>query len=34
LSLSYDIVKTHGGTISVDSKKNDGTEFIIKIPIN
>jgi signal transduction histidine kinase len=31
LSLSYDIVKAHGGTISVESAKNIGTEFIITL---
>ena len=33
LSLSYDIVKAHGGTISADSKENVGTEFIITLPV-
>ncbi len=33
LSLSYDIIKAHGGEISVVSKENKGTEFIIKIPV-
>ncbi len=32
LSLSYDIVKAHGGEITVKSKENKGTEFTIKIP--
>ena len=32
LSLSYDIVKAHGGELKVESKKDDGTEFIIQIP--
>ena len=32
LSLSYDIIKAHGGAISVESKENEGTEFIITIP--
>jgi signal transduction histidine kinase len=32
LSLSYDIIKAHGGEISVESKENEGTEFIITIP--
>jgi len=32
LSLSYDILKAHGGEIKVDSKTNDGTEFIISLP--
>jgi len=33
LSLSYDIVKAHGGDIKVDSKEGEGTAFIITIPI-
>ncbi len=33
LSLSYDIVKAHGGEIKVETKENEGTEFIIKLPI-
>ncbi|HWC54190.1 MAG TPA: ATP-binding protein [Chitinophagaceae bacterium] len=32
LSLSYDIVKAHGGAIKVESKANEGTEFIIVLP--
>jgi len=35
LSLSYDIVvKGNGGTITVDTKENEFTEFIITLPIN
>ena len=33
LSLSYDIIRAHGGEIRVDSKEERGTEFTIKIPI-
>ena len=33
LSLSYDIVKTHSGTISVDSRVNEFTEFVITLPV-
>ncbi|MEO6868435.1 MAG: ATP-binding protein [Ginsengibacter sp.] len=33
LSLSYDIVKAHGGEIKVKSKEGKGTEFIIQLPI-
>jgi signal transduction histidine kinase len=29
LSLSYDIVKAHGGEIKVNTKENEGSEFII-----
>ncbi|MBN1808876.1 MAG: response regulator [Planctomycetes bacterium] len=32
LSLAYNIVKSHGGTISVDSAPGKGTEFIIRLP--
>jgi two-component system NtrC family sensor kinase len=35
LSLSYDIVvKGHGGTITVDTKENEFTEFTITLPIS
>ena len=34
LSLSYDIVKAHGGELNVKTKENKGTEFIIMIPQN
>ncbi|MEP7253032.1 MAG: ATP-binding protein, partial [Ginsengibacter sp.] len=33
LSLSYDIIKGHGGTINVDSKEGEFTEFIIQLPV-
>ena len=33
LSLSYDIVKAHGGEIKVESTENTGTEFIITLPV-
>ncbi len=32
LSLSYDIIKAHGGEIKVNTKENEGTEFIISLP--
>ena len=32
LSLSYDIVKAHGGEVTVVSKDGAGSEFIIKLP--
>ena len=33
LSLSYDIVKAHGGEIKVETKEGEGTEFIIQLPV-
>jgi signal transduction histidine kinase len=32
LSLSYDIVKAHGGEIRVESEQGEGTTFIISLP--
>ncbi len=32
LSLSYDIVKAHGGEIGVLSKEGEGAEFVVQIP--
>jgi signal transduction histidine kinase len=32
LSLSYDIVKAHGGELKVETKEGEGTTFIIKLP--
>ena len=32
LSLSYDIVKAHGGEIKVETKEGKGTEFTIQLP--
>jgi signal transduction histidine kinase len=34
LSLSYDIVKAHGGELKVKTKEEEGSEFIIQLPIN
>jgi len=33
LSLSYDIVKTHGGELQVETKEGEGTTFIIILPM-
>ena len=33
LSLSYDIVKAHGGEFKLKTKENDGSEFTIILPI-
>jgi two-component system NtrC family sensor kinase len=32
LSLSYDIIKAHGGEIKVETKEGEGAEFIIQLP--
>ncbi|MBI5677085.1 MAG: hypothetical protein HZC52_01025 [Planctomycetes bacterium] len=34
LSIAYNIIKSHNGTIEVQSKVNEGTTFTIKIPIS
>jgi len=34
LSLSYDIVKAHGGELKVETKEGEGSEFMIQLPIN
>ncbi|HET7003276.1 MAG TPA: ATP-binding protein [Puia sp.] len=33
LSLSYDIVKAHGGELKVETKEGKGAEFIVQIPV-
>ncbi len=33
LSLSYDIIKAHGGELKVETKENEGTTFIIVLPV-
>jgi two-component system NtrC family sensor kinase len=33
LSLAYDIVKAHGGEISVETQEGEGTTFMMQIPI-
>ncbi len=33
LSLSYDIIKAHGGEIKVETKEGEGTIFIIQLPV-
>ncbi len=34
LSLSYDIIKAHGGEIKVETKEGEGAEFIISLPVS
>ena len=33
LSLSYDIIKAHGGEIKCETKEGEGSEFIIQLPM-
>ena len=33
LSMSYDIVKAHGGELRVETKEGEGSTFIIELPI-
>jgi two-component system, NtrC family, sensor kinase len=33
LSMSYDIIKAHGGELTVETKEGEGTEFLIRMPI-
>lgn len=32
LSLSYDIVKAHGGELKAETKEGEGSVFIIQLP--
>ena len=34
LSVSYDIIKAYGGSINIESKEGEGTEFVIHLPAN
>jgi len=34
LSLSYDIVKAHGGELRVETKEGESSDFIIVLPVN
>jgi signal transduction histidine kinase len=34
LSLSYDIVKAHGGELKVETKEGEGSTFIVQLPLN
>ncbi len=33
LSLSYDIVKAHGGALNVETKEGEGTAFVMSLPL-
>jgi signal transduction histidine kinase len=34
LSLSYDIIKAHGGEIKVETTEGEGAEFIINLTLS
>ena len=34
LSLSYDIIKAHGGELKVETQEGEGSTFLIQLPIN
>jgi signal transduction histidine kinase len=34
LSLSYDIIKAHGGEIKVETKEGEGSKLIIQLPLS
>jgi signal transduction histidine kinase len=34
IQTSYDIVKAHGGELKVESKENEGSEFVILLPMD
>ena len=33
IQTSYDIIKTHGGELKVETKEGEGAEFIIQLPL-
>ena len=33
IQTSYDIVKSHGGELKVETKNGEGSEFIIQLPV-
>ena len=33
LSLSYDIIKAHGGELKVDTREGEGTTFRVFLPV-
>jgi len=32
LSLAYDIIKAHGGEITINTKEGEGSEFAVRLP--
>jgi len=33
IQKKYDIIKVHGGTLKVESKEGEGSEFVIQLPV-
>ena len=33
LSLSYDVIKAHGGEVMINSKEGEGSEFTVLLPV-
>jgi signal transduction histidine kinase len=33
LSLSYDIVKAHGGELTIETREDEGSEFVVSLPV-
>jgi two-component system NtrC family sensor kinase len=33
MAISYGIIENHGGSIEIDSRPGEGTEFLIILPI-
>jgi signal transduction histidine kinase len=34
LSLSYDVIKAHGGTINIETTEGEGSVFVVELPLN
>jgi len=34
VSLSYDIIKAHGGNLKVETREGEGSEVIIQLPLD
>jgi two-component system NtrC family sensor kinase len=34
LSLSYDIIKVHGGELKVETKEGEGSKFEVHLPVS
>jgi signal transduction histidine kinase len=34
LAISYGIIERHGGEIEVSSQLNEGTTFVVRLPVN